>query len=134
MAKILIVDDEEKMLVLYRDILSNAGFDILTANNANEGLRLVAEAHPDLVLLDVMMPEKDGGSIAAEMLQNNKTKEIPVIFLSSIVTDEEVSRSGGKIGGRLYVSKSTDKKELLRVIREVLAAGLNRAPQKDGRG
>jgi len=122
MAKILIVDDEEKMLVLYREVLLNAGFEVLTANNGNDGMKLAAEANPDLVLLDVMMPEKDGGSIAGEMLQNDKTKNIPVIFLSSIVTDEETTRSNGNIGGRLYVSKSTDKKELIKLIREVLAS------------
>ena len=121
MAKILIVDDEEKMLVLYRDVLLNTGFEVVTADNANDGLRLVVEVQPDLVLLDVMMPGKDGGTLAGEMLQNSKTKDIPVIFLSSLVTDEEVNRANGKIGGRLYVSKSTDKKELVRVINEVLA-------------
>ena len=123
MAKILLVDDEEKMRVLYRDVLTNAGFEVLTAGSAEEGLEMVKAIHPDLVLLDVMMPEKDGGELAGEILENEKTRDIPLIFLTSIISKEEASGAGGKIGGRIYVSKSADKKELVRVINEALSGG-----------
>ncbi|MFA5096716.1 MAG: response regulator [Candidatus Omnitrophota bacterium] len=123
MAKILLVDDEEKMRVLYRDVLTNAGFEVMAAGSAQEGLKMIAEDLPDLVILDVMMPGMDGGAMAGEILGNDKTKDIPLIFLTSIISEDEVSGSGGKIGGRTYVSKSADKKELLRVINETLSGG-----------
>lgn len=122
MARILVVDDEQKMLVLCRDILTNEGFDVLTAGNAEDGLRLAMESTPDLILLDVMMPEMDGGQMAQELKQKDKTKNIPIIFLTSIITEEEVIKTGGDISGHIFMSKSTNKKELIKKINEVLAA------------
>lgn len=122
MARILVVDDEQKMLVLCRDILANEGFDVLTADNATDGLRLAVENTPDLILLDVMMPEIDGGQMAQELKQKDKTKNIPIIFLTSIITEEEAIETGGKISGQIFMSKSTNKKELIKKINEVLAA------------
>ena len=120
MAKILIVDDDEKMLTLYRDVLSKEGFNVLTSTNGKDGLKLAAQEVPSLILLDVMMPEISGADVIDSLLRNERTRDIPVIFLTSLVTEEEVFNSKGKIGGRLYMSKSTGKKELLRRIKEVI--------------
>ena len=67
MAKILIVDDNEKMRWLYQDILSSEGFDVLTAGNGEDGLKLAIENKPDLILLDVMMPHKKGGDVSEDL-------------------------------------------------------------------
>ena len=120
MAKILIVDDDEKMLTLYRDVLSKEGLNVLTSTNGKDGLKLAAQEVPSLILLDVMMPEISGADVIDSLLRNERTRDIPVIFLTSLVTEEEVFNSKGKIGGRLYMSKSTGKKELLRRIKEVI--------------
>lgn len=118
--KILIVDDDEKMLRLFGDFLLKEGFEIITANNGNDGIRLAIEKNPDLILLDVMMPGKDGGEVGKELQDNIKTKNIPIIFLTSLVSENEVGKSGNKIGGRLYVSKSSDKKEIVKKIKEII--------------
>jgi len=119
MATILIVDDDEKMITLYRDILSKEGFNVLTSTNGKDGLKLAVQEVPSLILLDVMMPEISGTDVIDSLMRNERTRNIPVIFLTSLVTEEEVFDSKGEIGGRLYVSKSAGKKELLRRIREV---------------
>lgn len=122
MAKILIVDDDEKMITLYRDILSKEGFNVLTSTNGKDGLKLAVQEVPSLILLDVMMPEISGTDVIDSLMRNERTRNIPVIFLTSLVTEEEVFDSKGEIGGRLYISKSAGKKELLRRIREVIGS------------
>ena len=118
--RILLVDDDEKMLKLFGDLLLSQGFEVISANNGNDGLRLAIEKMPNLIILDVMMPGKDGGQVGRDLFENNKTKNIPVIFLTSLVSEEEVGKDGGKIAGRFYMSKSTDKKELIKKIKEII--------------
>ena len=119
MTKILIVDDDEKAIAFYRDVLSEEGFKVLTAANGKDGLKLAIQEVPSLILLDVVMPEISGAEVLDSLQRNEKTSGIPVIFLTSLVTEEEVINSEGKIGGRFYISKSAGKKELLRRIKEV---------------
>ena len=123
MAKILIVDDDEKMRSLYQDILLSEGFEVLTAANGEDGLKLAIEKRPDLILLDVMMPYKKGGEVSDDLLENNKTKNIPVIYLTSIITEEEVKAQHGVVSGRFIISKSSNRTELVQRIKEVLSAG-----------
>ncbi|MFA5271472.1 MAG: response regulator [Candidatus Omnitrophota bacterium] len=118
--KILLVDDDETMLKLFGDLLLSQGFEVISANNGTDGLRLAIEKIPDLIILDVMMPGKDGGEVGRELLDNIKTKNIPVIFLTSLVSEEETGKGGGKIAGRFYISKSSDKKELIKKIKEII--------------
>ena len=122
MARILIVDDDEKMLGLYQSILSSEGFDVLTAGSGEDGLKLAIENIPDLILLDVMMPKKDGGEVAQDLSGNNKTRNIPIIFLTSIISEEEEKAKHGRISGRFIISKSSNRTELVQKIKEVLSA------------
>jgi CheY-like chemotaxis protein len=69
-----------------------------------------------------MMPEISGTDVIDSLMRNERTRDIPVIFLTSLVTEEEVLNSKGEIGGRLYISKSAGKKELIRRIREVIGS------------
>lgn len=123
MAKILIVDDDAKELELYQDVLSSQGFDVLTASNGEDGLKLAVENIPDLILLDVMMPKKDGGKVSQDLLRNDKTKDIPVIYLTSIITEEEVKAQHGVVSGRFIISKSSSRADLVQRIKEVLSSG-----------
>ena len=74
-----------------------------------------------LVLLDVVMPGVDGGQIAKDLSENEKTKKIPVIFLTSMITEEEAIKSGGGIGGHQFLSKFSDIKEITKKVKEALA-------------
>jgi len=123
MAKILIVDDDAKELELYQDVLLSQGFDVLSASNGEDGLKLAVENIPDLILLDVMMPKKDGGKVSQDLLRNDKTKDIPVIYLTSIITEEEVKAQHGVVSGRFIISKSSSRADLVQRIKEVLSSG-----------
>ena len=118
--KILIVDDEKQVANLLRDSLSREGFEVLTVNSGENCLRLAEEEIPDLILLDVMMPGMDGGETARKLLENSKTENIPIIFLTGIITKDEEIEQKGRIGGRLFISKFSDRNNLLKKINETL--------------
>lgn len=124
MTSILIVDDEQRLLELYSAILRKEGYEILTANNARTAFDLAVAEKPDLILLDVMMPALDGGDAVAYLSGSASTQDIPVIFLTSLVTEDEVDAGRGKIGGREYISKSTPMAKVVAVVK----AALSRAP------
>lgn len=121
MAKILIVDDDEKLLKLYSAILTKEGYSVLTAPDGKKGLDLALSASPNLVLLDVMMPGMDGGEVCERLSESPKTKNIPVIFLTSLVGEEEVEYGKGDIGGREYISKSTPKEKFIARVKSALS-------------
>ena len=81
---ILCIEDEQEMIDLIRLILSRRGFEILGANGGKEGLEIIRKNHPDLVLLDLMMPEMDGWEVYQQMKADETTKDIPVIVVTEI--------------------------------------------------
>ena len=123
MAKILIVDNEKSLLDLYSAILVKNGYEVLTASSAKEGFALAVSAHPDLILLDVMMPSVDGADAFVSLSENASTKHIPVIFLTSIVNEEEVEAARGKIRGREFISKSTPMDKFIVRVKTALSSG-----------
>ncbi|MFA4984886.1 MAG: response regulator [Candidatus Omnitrophota bacterium] len=123
MATILIVDDDPKERELYQDILLSQGFNILVADNGEDGLRLAIDNKPDLILLDVMMPKKKGSEVSKELSENGRTKNIPVMYLTSIITEEEVNSQHGVISGRFIVSKSSGREEFLKRVNDILTYG-----------
>lgn len=120
MAKILVVDNDAGITTLYRDILKHEGFEVFVADNGRDGLDLAVKKNPNLILLDVMMPQVDGAETARSLLENEKTKKIPIIFLTSAVTEEEALKSSGNIGGRTYISKSMKRADFIKIIRQAL--------------
>lgn len=121
MAKILIVDDDTKLLALYSAILKKEGYEVLTASEGKTGIDLAIANMPDMILLDVMMPSMDGGEVCETLHENTKTMNIPVVFLTSLVKEEEVEYGKGDIGGHEYISKSTPKDKLIARIKTILS-------------
>jgi DNA-binding response OmpR family regulator len=121
MAKILMIDDDVMVLKLYSEILSKEGFEVLTSSDAKKGFDLAISQTPSLVLLDIMMPTVDGTRLHEALSQNDKTKDIPVVFLTALVREEEVEASGGKIGGLDYISKSAPKDKFVKQVKDILA-------------
>ena len=120
MAKILVIDDEEEVVNLYKDFLSKKGFNVLTATDGADGLSIAQKEIPDLILLDVMMPNMDGGEIAQNLLKRPSTRRIPVIFLTGIITQEEEAEAEKGIGKRFFLSKTSNIAEILQKIADVL--------------
>ncbi len=119
--KILMIDDEEDLAFFVRVNLEKTGkFTVLTATRGLEGIKLAKSEKPDLILLDLVMPEMDGGQVAAQLLANTSTKNIPIIFLTALAEKEQVEAYEGKIGGRDYIAKPVTSEELIVRIESVL--------------
>ena len=115
MAKILVVDDDESIRLLYREELQQEGHEVLTAASAAEGLALVESARPDLVTLDIKMPGQDGLTALRELKARHR--DLPVIMCTAYST---FKRAYASIASDAYVVKSADTTELKNVIRRIL--------------
>ncbi len=115
--RILIVDDETGITDMLQTYLEGTGrYDVRTANQSQEALSTAREFQPHLMLLDVTMPDMDGGEIAARMENDEQLRGVPIIFLTGIVSDEEVESIGRKIGNRPVIAKPATAKTILSYI------------------
>ena len=114
--KILIVDDDPSIRDVIKFTLDKAGFDVTEATNGAEALSLFKSKSPDLMVLDILMPEMDGTDVCREI---RKISNIPIIFLTSL--DEEADRIIGlELGGDDYITKPFSPRELLARVKAVL--------------
>src|SRR6188474_1652592 len=119
--KILVIDDEETVIELIRLLLELKGYEVFTANRAEEGLRKAYRTHPDLILLDIMMPDMDGWEVCRRL---RELSDVPIIFLTAKSEVKDVVR-GLEMGADDYVVKPYDNDELVARIK----AHLRRAPK-----
>jgi DNA-binding response OmpR family regulator len=117
--KILIVDDDEDTLRLLEFNLKKAGFAVGTANNGVEALKKVCSLTPDLILLDLMMPEIDGFGVCETLRSNPITKSIPIIILTA-VTSQLARFSGLEAGANDYLTKPFSLRQLVTRIEQLL--------------
>jgi diguanylate cyclase (GGDEF)-like protein len=111
-ANILIVDDVEDNLEILGDLLSFDGYNVKAARSGEAALKLVQESRPDLILLDILMPGMDGFEVCSRLKADDGTKDIPVIFVSSM-TDIDSKVRGFKVGGVDYINKPFQHAEIL---------------------
>jgi two-component system alkaline phosphatase synthesis response regulator PhoP len=116
---ILIVDDEADLLELIEYNLKREGYNVLKAENGAEGLRLARKHHPDLVLLDIMMPRMTGTDVLRAMKDEPELRGVPVIFLTARA-DEETEIEGLDIGADDFLPKPISTAKLVSRIRSVL--------------
>src|SRR5258708_29681440 len=119
--KILVIDDDENTLWLVSTLLQHNDFEVIKTTSATEGLELEREQKPDLVLLDVMMPDMDGWEVCRRL---RETSPVPIIFITAKSAVKDVVK-GLEIGGDDYVVKPFDNHELLARIRTQLRRGTN---------
>jgi len=105
--RVLVVDDEHAIRLLCRVNLAASGIDVVEADNGRAALELARRERPDLVLLDVMMPEVDGWTVARELAADEQTREIPVVFLTARAEAAD-RRMGQQLGGVGYLVKPFD--------------------------
>jgi CheY-like chemotaxis protein len=120
--KVLLIDDEEDFCFFVKLNLEKTGkFEVLTATSGAKGIVLASEEQPDLILLDIIMPERDGGQVAEQLQESQKTKDIPVLFVTAIASRQGVqSHEGGTIGGRQFIAKPAMLEEIMEKINRVL--------------
>ena len=120
-AKILIIEDNEEFRKIYSDRFTFDGYEVLEAVDGEQGLLLMKKELPDLILLDIVMPKKDGFEVLREMMQDKELKGIPVIILS-ILGEEKDIKKGLELGASDYTMKGFySPNEILSKIRSLLA-------------
>jgi DNA-binding response OmpR family regulator len=117
--RVLVIDDEEPIRLLCRVNLEAEGMDVLEAADGPTGLERARTQQPDVVLLDVMMPKLDGWRVAEELLEDDRTQDIPIIFLTARAEFRDRAR-GLDIGGVDYVTKPFNPLDLAPLVRELL--------------
>lgn len=122
-SKILVIDDDYSFIRLMQKWLRVANYDVLDASDANSGLKLAKQGLPDLILLDIIMPDFDGKEVARRLFGDPATKNIPIIF-TTVCIDLKVDKGDQKIevDGHLYqgFAKPLHNARLLSAIRKML--------------
>jgi len=122
--RILVVDDDENILNLERTILEQKGFEVTAAQGGAEALKLLADKTYDLVLLDVMMPEVDGFTVCRKIKEDDRLKDVPVIFLTAKGGGEALAE-GFESGAVMYINKPFTANKLLTIVNTMLESGGN---------
>jgi DNA-binding response OmpR family regulator len=129
MAKILVVDDEEHIVMILKDSLEFSGFQVITAYNGEEALEAVQKEHPDLIVLDIGMPKMDGWEVCRRLKGNDSTKTIPIIILTAYAQISD-QKKGTSLGAERFISKPCDLTYLVEEINALLAQRASQTPKK----
>ncbi len=117
--KILIVDDDEDILLIVQTILASAGYSAMTAHNGREGVDMALELRPDLILLDVMMPELSGWEVCTTLKNAPETRQIPIAMLT-VKSEIRDLITGMQVGADDYITKPFTRRKLLSTVRKLL--------------
>jgi len=111
--KILVVDDETAIThMLRRNLEATGRYQVVEENSGARALQTARAFAPDLIILDVMMPDADGGEVAARLSEDEALQDVPVVFLTAILKEEEAGPSGKVIAGRTFLAKPIKFQEL----------------------
>ena len=117
--KILVVDDDPYILMSLEFLMKKNGFDVMVARNGTEALEIVEKQVPDIVLLDIMMPDVDGYAICKHIKSSKKLKEAKVVFMSAKSKETDIQK-GYDLGASLYVTKPFSTRQLLKQVQELI--------------
>ncbi len=121
MTKVLVVDDNPDIIYSVKASLEDIDkkYEVEIANSGEKCLKKLKEYRPDIILLDIMMPDMDGWAVAASVKSNDETKDIPIIFLTAKTDD--LSKGMGSLTAADYVEKPFDQEDLDRRIKKAIA-------------
>jgi len=112
--KVLVIDDEDNFLKLVKLNLEQTGkYEVRVEDKGSQGLSAAQEFKPDLIFLDIMMPDVSGEEVIRQLKADPNVKSIPVVFLTAIVTKDDSSSRGGVIGGHPFIAKPVSVEELV---------------------
>ena len=121
--KIVIVDDDENLRKMLKIRLEAKGYDAIEAESGEYALEIINKEKPDLILLDIAMPDMDGYEVCKLLKENEETKNIPIIFLTGLGGNLENKLQSLMVGGADYIQKPFDGNELLKRIKKILNGG-----------
>lgn len=117
--KILVVDDDPYILMSLEFLMKKNGFNVLVARDGKEAKQIVNEFLPDIVLLDIMMPDVNGYEICKYIKSTKKLEHTKVVFLSAKSTESDI-RKGYDLGASLYISKPFSTRTIVKQLKEIL--------------
>jgi len=120
--RILIVDDEPNIVTLLEFLMRGSDYEVRVARNGEEALRRAESFRPDLILLDVMMPQRSGFEVCQKIRENPALRDVKIVMLTAKGRDVEKNR-GLNLGANAYVTKPFSTKELMNTVRCLLSAG-----------
>lgn len=120
--KVLVVDDDPNIVIVVAQILRGEGFDVLEATSGAQGLELARTGSPDIVLLDIMMPEIGGFEVFRRLRLDPETENMPVMFLTASMKPEHISRST-EMGASGYITKPFSPLALVNAMKETCRLG-----------
>jgi len=120
--RILLVDDEKDYCYfMSRNLEATSEFSVIIAHEGQEGINLARKEHPDLILLDIVLPGISGTDVASALLKDPLTSRIPIIFLTAVVTQRELGvKAVKKIGGNNFIAKTAQIEEVAKAIKKLL--------------
>ena len=113
--EILIVDDDRGILRTLEKILVEAGYSVTPHSSGKEAIKTARDKSPDLIILDIMMPDMDGGEVAQILKNDPETRDIPIIFLSALITENE-EKSSSRKHGIILLSKPFESEKLIKLV------------------
>jgi DNA-binding response OmpR family regulator len=117
--RILVVDDEEDLVVMISEALMCKGYEVITANNGQEGLEKAKTQKPDLIVLDLMLPRINGYKVCGLLKKDTRYAKIPVILLTAKANAEDI-KLGKQVGADAYITKPYERDVLLSKIEELI--------------
>ena len=121
--KVLMIDDEAGLTRMVKLNLEASGlFEVKIQNNPLEAVDTAKTFRPDLILLDVVMPEIDGSEVALRIRAEDDIKDIPIVFMTAAITTEELGASSGILGGETFLAKPVDAKNLIQYVQMKLGS------------
>jgi len=120
MKKILFIEDEPSLQKAVSEVFIQEGFELLSASDGEEGLKITKEEKPDLILLDLILPKKDGFEVLKELKADEKMKDIPVIVLTNLEGVGDVEKAL-TLGAKTYLIKANyELEDVLKLVKEHL--------------
>jgi two-component system alkaline phosphatase synthesis response regulator PhoP len=116
---VLVADDDLISQNMLRTTLTSAGYSVFAASDGKEAIKLAKEELPDVIVLDIMMPGMDGGEVAEVLKSDSKTRKIPVIFLSSLITENDEKTSKNQEAAT-FLSKPYSREKLLNEVKKLI--------------
>lgn len=126
--KVLIVDDEPNILMSVEFLMRREGYEVATVADGQEAIDLLGEFRPDLMILDVMMPRKNGFEVCAEVRADPRLSAMPILMLTAKGREAEMKK-GLSLGADAYITKPFSTHELVLKVNELLVQGASEGPE-----
>jgi twitching motility two-component system response regulator PilH len=120
MAKVLIVDDDELIRQMYQKIFAVNGFDVEVGQDGEEAVAKAGSVNPDIIMLDIMMPKLNGLEALEKLKSDDKTKNIPVIMLTSLTAQQDAQSALAKGAAKYIVKGEYEPKEVVQTVKDYL--------------